>query len=153
MVEHIVKLCKHLKKRGIKNIYIYHDMLWQEFDIINDELKNRFISEGIYDSVVIDWWSYEDPIHLFNDNADKVNNIFRSIIKPDTGYYHWAIPTENNENIRACANLARKLSFEGVESYSSMEYCYDKNYLTLADVSWNVDEAANESDFNERYYF
>ena len=85
-------------------------MLYHEFDIINERLKERFISEGIYDEVVIDWWSYEDPVHLFNDRADGVNNIFHSVIKPDTGYYHWAIPTENNENIRACALLAKKLS-------------------------------------------
>lgn len=151
MTEHIIKLCKHLKEKGMKHIYIYHDMLYQEFDIINESLKERFISEGIYDEVVIDWWSYEDPVHLFNDKADGVNNIFHSVIKPDTGYYHWAIPTENNENIRSCALLAKKLSFEGIESYSSMEYCYDKNYLTLADVSWNDNEIEKIDEFNERY--
>ena len=151
MTEHIIKLCKHLKEKGMKHVYIYHDMLYQEFDIINEKLKERFISEGIYDVVVIDWWSYEDPVHLFYNKADGVNNIFHSVIKPDTGYYHWAIPTENNENIRACAMLAKKLSFEGIESYSSMEYCYDKNYLTLADVSWNDNEIEKIDEFNERY--
>lgn len=151
MTEHIIKLCKHLKEKGMKHVYIYHDMLYQEFDIINEKLKERFISEGIYDVVVIDWWSYEDPVHLFYNKADGVNNIFHSVIKPDTGYYHWAIPTENNENIRACALLAKKLSFEGIESYSSMEYCYDKNYLTLADVSWNDNEIEKIDEFNERY--
>ena len=151
MIEYIIKLCKHLKSKGIKHIYINHDMLFEKFDIINEDLKKRFVSEGIYDVVVIDWWSYEDPIHLFNDKKDKVNNIFRSVIKPDTGYYHWAIPTENNENIRACADLAKKLSFEGIEAYSSLEYCYDKNYLTVADVSWNENEINNIDDFNKRY--
>lgn len=151
MTEHIIKLCKHLKEKGMEHIYLYHDMLYQEFNIINESLKERFIKEGIYDEVVIDWWSYEDPVHLFNDKADGVNNIFHSVIKPDTGYYHWAVPTENNENIRACALLAKKLSFEGIESYSSMEYCYDKNYLTLADVSWNDNEIENSDEFNERY--
>lgn len=151
MVEYIIKLCKYLKSKGMKRIYIYHDMLYHEFDIINEELKQRFVSEGIYDEVVIDWWSYEDPKHLFLDNAEGVNNIFHSVMKPDTGYYHWAIPTENNENIRACTKMAKNLGFEGVESYSSFEHCYDKNYLTLADVTWNTDNVDDPDEFDERY--
>ena len=54
MTEHIIKLCKHLKEKGMKHVYIYHDMLYQEFDIINEKLKERFIGKGIYDVVVIE---------------------------------------------------------------------------------------------------
>lgn len=153
MVEYIIELCKHLKKRGMKRIYIYHDMLYQIFDTVNEELRDRFIKEGIYDAVVLDWWTYEDPAHLFWDKADGVNNLFHSVIKPDTGYYNWVIPTENNENIRACAKKAKELSFEGIESYSSLEYCYDKNYLTLADIAWNSDGIDGIDEFNERYAY
>ena len=153
MVAHIIKLCKHLKERGMKHIYIYHDMLYHHFNIVNEELRELFKKEGIYDEVVLDWWTYEDPKHLFWDKADGVNNLFHSVIKPDTGYYNWTLPTENNENIRACAKKAKELSFEGMESYSSFEYCYDKNYLTLADVSWNNDGIDRMDEFNERYAY
>lgn len=151
MVEYIIKLCKYIKSKGMKRIYIYHDMLYHEFNIVNEDLKERFIKEGIYDEVVLNWWTYEDPKHLFWDKKEGVNNIFHSVIKPDTGYYHWTVPTENNENIRACVKMAKELSFEGVESYSSWEHCYDKNYLTLADVSWNADNVEDFKGFDERY--
>ena len=153
MVEYIIKICKHLKSRGMKHIYIYHDMLYHHFNIVNEELRDRFIAEGIYDEVVLDWWSYDDPKNLFWGKADGVNNLFHSVIKPDTGYYNWVIPTENNENIRACAKKAMELSFEGMETYSSLEYCYDKNYLTLADVAWNNSGIDDRAEFDERYAY
>lgn len=153
MVEYIIKVCKYLKSRGMKHIYIYHDMLYHHFNVVNEALRERFVAEGIYDEVVLDWWTYEDPAHLFWDKADGVNNLFHSVIKPDTGYFHWAIPTENNENIRACAKKAKELSFEGMESYSSLAYCYDKNYLTLADVAWNHAGIEDPAEFDLRYAY
>ena len=151
MVEYIIRLCKHLKAKGMKHIYIYHDMLYHHFNVVNEALRDRFVAEGIYDEVVLDWWTYEDPAHLFWDKPEGVNNIFHSVIKPDTGYFHWSIPSENNENIRACAKLAKSLGFEGMESYGSLAYCYDKNYLTLADVSWNHAGIDARVELDERY--
>lgn len=153
MVEHIIRIAKHLKEKGMKHIYIYHDMLYHHFNIVNEELRDRFIREGIYDEMIIDWWTYEDPKHLFWDKADGVNNLFHSVIKPDTGYYNWTLPTENNENIRACAKMAKGLGFLGMETYSSFEYCYDKNYRTLADVAWNNSTIDGMAEFNERYAY
>ena len=151
MVEYIIRLCKHLKEMGMKRIHIYHDMLFHHFDTINEELKQRFVEEGIYDEVVMDWWSYEDPKDIFYGRTADVNSIFHSIVKPFTGYYHWTIPTDSNENIRACAKLAKERGFEGMETYSSFEYCFDKNYRTLADVAWNAEEAEKLEAFDLRY--
>lgn len=151
MFEFIIKLCKHLKAKGMKSIYIYHDMLYNSFQCVNEELKERLIREDLYDNIVLDWWSYEDPNHLFWDKVDGVNGLFRSVIKPFTGYYHWAIPTENNPNILACARLARQLNFEGIEAYGSLNDCYDKNYLYLAEAAWNTEKAMDERDFDRRY--
>ena len=151
MVEHIIRLCQHLKGREMKHIYIYHDMLFHQFHMVNEELRERFIQAGIYDAVVLDWWSYDDPKHLFWDEAGKVNGIFRSVIKPFTGYYNWVIPTENNANIRACAKLAAELGFEGIEAYGTFEYCYDKNYLCLAEAAWDPERAQDFSEFDQRY--
>lgn len=153
MVEYVIRLCKHLKKRGMNHIYIYHDMLYHHFNIVNEDLRDRFIAEGIYDEVVLDWWTYEDPAHLFWDKPEGVNNLFHSVIKPDTGYFHWSIPSENNENIRACAKMAKELGFEGMESYGSLAYCYDKNYLTLADVCWNHAGIDARVELDERYAY
>jgi hypothetical protein len=128
-------------------------MLYDKFNIINEELRDLFIKEGIYDNIVIDWWTYEDPKHLFWNKPEGVNNLFHSVIKPDTGYYNWTLPTENNENIRACAKMAERLGFLGMETYSSFEYSYDKNYRTLADVAWNNSTIDGMAEFNERYAY
>ena len=153
MIEFIIKICKHLKERGMKHIYVYHDMLYNSFNCVNESLKALFIREGIYDEVVIDWWTYEDPDHLFWDKADGVNGLFRSTIKPFTGYYHWTIPTDNNPNIRACAQVARKHGFEGMEAYGALDYCFDKNFLCLAESAWNTEKALDVNNFDKRYSF
>lgn len=151
MVKYIIRICKYIKSKGIKHIYLYHDMLYNEFNIVNEDLKKRFKEAGIYDEVILQWWSYEDPLHLFWDKSDGVNGIFHSIIKPYTGYYSWCIPTEHCENIRACAKLAKERGFEGVMAYGSFDLCFDKNFLTLSEVSWNTDTINEEEDFNRRY--
>jgi hypothetical protein len=46
-----------------------------------------------------------------------------------------------------------ELSFEGMETYSSLEYCYDKNYLAVADVSWNNSCIDDMEEFNARYAY
>lgn len=156
IIDYIVRLCKYLIKKGMKSIYIYHDMLFHNFDIINEELKQRFIDEGIYEHVVIDWWSYnwwglKKMDKVFKGRFDDVNSIFRSIMKPMTGYFHYSIPTDNNDNILMLAKKARELDFEGIETYGAYEECFDKNFCYSADLSWNMDTADNPDDFARRY--
>ncbi len=153
MIRYIIRLCKHLKSRGIKNVYIYHDMLFEEKNVINEELKKRFIDEDIYDIVVIDWWNYRCNEFEFVGKKDEVNNIFRSIIKPMTGYFHWTLPPEINENIRRFAIMADELDFEGIEPYGAYEECFDKNFSYSADLSWNPSTAGSTQSFEERYAY
>ncbi len=153
MIEHAVKLCKYLKAKGMKRIYVFHDMFYNDFDILNDKLRDRFVEEDIYDEVIFDWWTYEDPSRLFWCKEEGVNGLFHSIIKPFSGYFNWSVPTEHNENIRACARVAKKHDFEGMEAYGSYDVCYDKNYLTFADVSWNYSETDKEQEFDQRYAY
>lgn len=150
MLDYIIKICKFLKSRGMKHIYIFHDMLFIKFNMINEQLKELLIKEDIYDVVVLDWWSYEDPKKLFYGKTAGVNNIMRSIIKPFTGYYNWVIPTENNDNIKACALLAHEKGFEGIEAYGTYAQLYDKNYLCLSEAAWNT-SALDDEAFDDRY--
>lgn len=159
MLRYIEKVCQYLKKKGIKSIYIYQDMLQFHFDCINEELVERFKKADIYDVVVIDWWSYRKMNDLFRGKADGVNNLFRSIVKPMTGYYHWMIPMEYNENVWGCAKLAYERGFEGIESYCSFDYSFDKSYLFQAELSWNKECLMGEewvpviNDFIKRYAY
>ena len=149
MLQYIVRVCKYLVSKGIKSIYIYHDMLFEQFDCVNGELAERFKREGIFDNVVLDWWYYTKEEDVFQKR--EINSLFRSIIKPFTGYYHWVIPMEYNDNIRALARLARKHKFEGIESYSSFEYCFDRPFAWQAQVSWNAKKTESYDEFLNSY--
>lgn len=151
MVRYIIRLCKYLKSRGIKNVYFYHDMLFDKKNIINEDLKQRFIDEDVYDVAVIDWWNYRLNEFEFAGKKNEVNSIFRSIIKPMTGYFHWTLPPQIDENIRRFAILADKMDFEGIEPYGAYEECFDKSFSYSSDLSWNPSTADNIDNFNKRY--
>lgn len=149
MLKFIIRVCKYLKAKGMKSIYIYHDMLFEQFDIVNDELVELFKKEDIYDVVVLDWWYYTKEEDLFQKR--EINGLFRSIAKPFTGYYHWVVPMEYNNNIYAHAKLTKKHGFEGIESYSSFEYCFDRPFMYQAELCWNIDTVEDYEGFLARY--
>ena len=152
LLRHIVRICKHLKEIGIKTVKIYHDMMFR-YNLINEKTKELFIQEGIYDMVLFDWWTYEDVDNIFWGRLGDINNLFHSIIKPMTGYNNWGVIGDTIGNIRACAEIAKEKGYEGMESYTSYERALDKNYLTLADVSWNNSCIKDEGEFDERYAY
>lgn len=153
MVDYIIKITKHLKEKGINNVYVYHDMLFKG-GFLTEETAQRFKDEGIYDNIVIDWWSYNiDPAKNFSGRPDDVNGLFRSVGKPITGYFHWNMPTQGNNNIYIINQISHKHNFEGMIAYSSFEYCYDFNYQVFAECAWRGTDAADVHELLERYAY
>lgn len=149
MVEYIIRICRHLKAKGMHGVYIYQDMLQHEFDILDETLAQRLKDADVYDVVVIDWWNYAHESKIFK--GKPLNDCFRSVVKPFTGYYHWSLPMEYLSNIRGCARLAKQYGFEGLDAYSSLEYCHDRSYRYLAELAWNIDTLEDQSGFLRRY--
>ena len=149
MLKYIIRVCKYLKSRGMKSVYIYHDMLFEQFDTVNEELVELFKKEDIYDVVVLDWWYYTKEEDIFQKR--EINSLFRSIAKPFTGYYHWVIPMEYNNNVYALAKKARQHGFEGIEAYSSFEYCFDRPFAYESQLAWNSDTIEDQEQFREKY--
>jgi len=150
MIDYVIELCKHLKAKGMKSVYIYHDMFFK-YEAITEEMYQRFVDADVADVAVIDWWSYSSDPHLFG--GKELSTFFRGIIKPFNGYYHWQTPMEYNDSIYGCAKRAKKYGFEGIESYSGFEYCYDRTFKYQADLSWNVGELENREFFYDRYAY
>lgn len=151
MIEYIIKIAKHLKEKGIKNVFVYHDMLFK-YGKLSEETAKLFKKEGVYDTIVIEWWSYRnDPELLFARRKDEVNGLFRSVGKPITGYFHWSLPTQMNDNIYLITEIAEKHGFEGLMSYSAFEYCYDFNFNVYAECAWCGKDAADKNELLERY--
>lgn len=152
LISHIIKVVSYLKSRGMTTVQLAHDMLFKHDDKFED-MKAKFTEAGIYDTLIIGWWAYHVGEEFFHKKADKVNNLMRGQIAPIAGYYHWAIPLENDENVRLCARKGMDLGFEGILSYSAIDKSGDKCFKALADVSWNTDRIDEPAEFYERYAY
>ena len=154
LMNHIITCGKYLKSRGIKTMRICHDMLLKYDDKFED-MKSRFIEADIYDTMLVGWWEYhvpDSPVY-FSGKKDKVEAKFRSEIAPITGYFNWAIPQDNNENIRDMARLGMEKGFEACIAYSSPDRCCDKNFSVFSDCAWNVEAGLDKDLFDERYAY
>ena len=146
-----VKLTKYAKERGMKSVFICHDM-FLELGAVTDESRERFVKAGVDDVAVLDWWTYEDPTAgLFFGKLKQVRKILRSRIKPYSGYQNWTAAQDTHENIRGCMKVAVEHEFEGTDAYGTFDYSFDKNFETLADLSWNNAEIDNVEGFERRY--
>ena len=153
MLQYIIKIAKYLKTRGIKTLYVYHDMLFKH-NMLTEETANRLKAEGLYDMIVVEWWSYRiKRDEMFAGRIDELNNHLRSIGKPMTGYFHWEFPCCTTKNIDIINELTQKNGFEGMISYSAFEYGYDYNYQYYAQTCWNPKDIENIDDNYTNYRF
>lgn len=146
-----VEVIRYAKNRGMKHVFLCHDM-FLELDAVTDGNKQKFVDAGVDDVAVLDWWCYEDPIAgLFFGKRDKVRKILRSRIKPYSSYQNWTAAQDTHENIRGMMKVAIEHGFEGTDAYGTFDYSFDKNFYTIADLSWNVGEIDNVDGFDLRY--
>ena len=150
MLELNIQLIKHLKSRGMENVYVYHDIFFEN-NMINEDLVKRFKDEGIYDITVFDWWSYAAGKTLFRGRVEEMNNLFRSTMKTWNGYYHWSHYFEAWPNIYECAEIAKKLNYEGMLYYTAFDYCFDQANKYYAECCWAMDAIAIDG-FKSRYF-
>lgn len=152
--DYLIKLLKALKKRGMKNVYVYFDMFFFIFDRIDEELVKRFKDEGVYDITVFVWWNYGANLMFFRQKADKVNNLFRSIGMPMSGYTNWEPYGDNTENIAEMAAKCLEQGFEGLVSYTTYAQIFDYNHLYLAEAGWDpsLDFLPHRDAFAKKYF-
>lgn len=140
-INHAVKLLKHLKERGMKNIYMYHDMLIGHGRSIEGEatedMMNALKENDLLDVVVIDWWTYSDFKENLMFQTTRPDLGLRRTVKPWNGYYHWTLLTHPLRNIKLLADMGYEEGVEGMQSYSAWDESYDRNHVCQADYSWN----------------
>ncbi len=153
MIQYTIKLLKHLKNRGIKNGYIYHDMFFYEYDILNADLAQRFKDEGVYDIAVMDWWSYSNlEKEVYRGRFADVNGAFRSTAKPMAGYENWRYYTDYTRNVKYLCALAEKHGFEGMIGYTTYEPMLDYNYRYFAECVWNGSDDKYFESYIDKYF-
>ncbi len=140
-IDHAIKLLNHLKKRGMKNIYMYHDMLVGHGRSIEgdatEDMMNAIRENDLTDVVVIDWWTYSAFKENLMFQTTRPDLGLRRTVKPWNGYYHWTLLTHPLKNIKLLADMGYEEEVEGMQSYSAWDESYDRNHVCQADYSWN----------------
>ena len=156
-IKHALTLIKHLKSRGMKNVYLYNDLLTRMFKdpkIFYEKLKEN----DLLDVAVVDWWGYTDIEKKFNE-ANVATTTFpelgiRSTVKPWNSYYHWNVSRDAVDNIFLLSRVANRGSnAEGLMSYSAWDKTLDINHVAMADYSWSFELTGSTDEYRENYAY
>ena len=156
MIGHAIKLISHLKERGIKNVYMYNDILSR---IFNDPVSfyNALKEADLLDVTVVDWWCYsdsEEDFKIYNLTSTFPELGIRSTVKPWNSYFHWNLSRDAVKNIFLMTKLAnRDKNVEGLMSYAAWDKTCDINHVAMADFSWSYALTGSTDDFRENYAY
>ena len=153
-INHAIKLIAHLKSRGMKNIYIYSDMMarGQHSTIDPADFKKLLEEHDLMDVTVVDWWTYSNDKTKLMFQTMRPDLGMRATIKPWNSYYHWNISNNAVPNIYHLSEMAsREENAEGLQSYSAWDRVNDKNHLSMADYSWNFAATGAPEEYTEKY--
>ncbi|MBQ6697936.1 MAG: family 20 glycosylhydrolase [Oscillospiraceae bacterium] len=148
-INHALKLIKHLKSRGMKNIYIYCDMIERIMDPNN--FKKMLEENDLLDVTVIDWWTYRNQKENLRFKTTFPELGMRTVVKPHNSYFHWNTSRDTVGNVYYLCEMAKNENVEGLQSYCGWDRTNDKNHVSMADYSWNFDGTGSMQEFNERY--
>lgn len=150
-IDHAITLIKHLKKKGMKNIYLCNDVFYRrgrpaEADLL-ETFRNRLIDEDLLDVTVLNWWNYvETESKLAFGSEDIIRSGVRGITKPMNGYYHWHLYYPRLNNSYFLLRHAYEAKCEGFISYSGWDNCFDCNNSAQAQFAWNFEGAGKQDD-------
>ena len=160
-LEHALKLIKHLKSKGMKNIYIYHDMMRRKNNvswnmIAGDEgligIFDRMLQENdLKDNVIIDWWTYSDIQERLNYQTTEPQYGQRRTVKPMNGYYHWNLIGHTTRNVQLLSKIAHDEGCEGMQSYSAWDESFDRTNMTQANFAWNYEATGSAQKATDLY--
>ena len=156
-IKHAITLIKHLKARGMKNVYMYNDLLTRMFKdpkIFYERLKEN----DLLDVTVVDWWGYTDYEDKFiaqgAANTTYPELGIRSTVKPWNSYYHWNVSRDSVENIYLLTSVAnRDKNTEGLMSYAAWDKTCDVNHVAMADYSWSYALTGKTDEYRELYAY
>ena len=148
---HALKLIKHLKVRGMKNVYIYCDMIERIMD--PNDFKKMLEDNDLLDVTVIDWWTYRNQKENLRFKTTFPELGIRSVVKPHNSYFHWNTSRDTVGNVYYLCEMAKNENAEGFQSYCGWDRTNDKNHVSMADYTWNFDGTGDMSSFNDRYVY
>lgn len=154
-IEHAIKLLSHLRDRGMKHIYMYHDMLIKkphhgDFDA-TEMMMHALQEANLTDVVVIDWWTYSDYQESLMFQSTKPEQGLRRTVKPWNGYYHWNVISHPLKNVYLLGKMAKEEGCEGMQSYSAWDESYDRTHVAQAEYAWNFNGSGSVREVSDKY--
>lgn len=148
-VNHLIKIAKHLRNRGMKRVLVWHDIL-HRCGLINKALESRLAAEGLRDLITIAWWCYDKP--FYEDSLNPDDSFCRGFFRPRSTIEYWGVPSAGwdtveplaaslrtqNEALVDLAERARERSATGILSYSIHDPMFDQGYRNFSQYSWNL---------------
>jgi len=143
LINHTVKLLRHLKAYGMTNIYLDSDVL------TGLQTKERFIENLERDNLT------DVAVFDFRDNAPtdtlSQNSELRSVIKFLPDFSGTAGISELSEKVAYLSALALTSGAEGLLSYLPVGIFYDISCSSVASLSWNCTETKSGDDYQRQY--
>ncbi len=154
-IGHVIRLMKHLKDRGMKNVYMYHDMLLghgsgTESDS-TEKLRRAILENGLADTAVIDWWTYSDRREGLGFQTTRPEQGLRRTVKPWNGYYHWNIVSYPLKNVFLLGEMAHREAVEGMQSYSAWDESFDRVHMAQSVAAWCFENFGSPDAVTEAY--
>ena len=154
-IKHAVKVCTHLKKKGMKSVIMACDMLLpnrrKSLGWLGDRLLAAIDEADLRDVMLMDWWAYFDHVEkMYFDNVHPELGL-RSVSVPWNGYYNWCVLYHPLRCIQLNAQMNHRDGGEGVFLYSMWEKCYDRMHDCGADYVWSYEQTGTVEDVTDRY--
>jgi hypothetical protein len=150
-LNHMIKIAKYLKSKGINNIGVWTDML-EHRKLLTPQFQERIEKEGLKEVMRFQWWRYGGAYETTNPELG-----LRTWVFPMTGYtypYHYYYPISRLDNVYRMMALGHQGKAEGASSYSIYDPAYHFEISALADFSWNPvdpDRTKAINDFTGRF--
>src|SRR5579859_1065905 len=154
-VNHLIKISRHLKERGMTRVLAWHDMLHRG-GLINKDLESRLKAEGLEGLIALGWWYYGAPREGF---INPRSSFGRSFFRPKIGLEAWGCPSAGwdttqplgasnwtaNQALVRLARQAKDRGANGVISYSNHDPMFEAGYVNLSQYAWNPAPALAET--------
>lgn len=154
-IEHVVKLLRYLKEKGMTSVIVCCDMLagtGSKMGYFLDKFLARINEEGLQDILLLDWWDYVPFAEhkAYEVKPDEVGQ--RCILAPWNGYYIWSALTNPVANVKVISDLHHESKCsEGEMMYAMWDKSYDRVHDCYADYCWNYDGVISTKAAAERY--
>ena len=156
-IDFAVKLVSHLKKKGMKSVYICCDMLDPKraggklLGDVTDRFLQAVRDADVADTLVLNWWAYHDIPEKM-----QVRNLYperglRNMVMPWNGYQMWCVALQPLGNIQLIGATNHRDGGEGMVAYSIWDKSQDRIHDALAEYSWGYEAAGMPNDVTRRY--